>query len=337
MPPLDARELALYLERHALVEDLAQAEIRPLDGGVSSSIYVVKTPSRCFVVKQALEKLRVEDDWRCDTGRSLYEQDFMAWAETVVPGAVPTLLHCDRERGLFAMEYLGAEWTTWKARLWAGDLSPEVAAQVGTVLGTLHRHAWGCEEVAARFDNTPLFRELRIAPYLLTSAQRHPDLAQVLEAEAARLERTRLTLVHGDYSPKNLMTDGQRVKVLDAEVAWFGDPAFDLAFLSTHLWLKSVKFPQRAHGYLELQKIFLQAYAQALGSHWDADLEHRAARLLPMLLVARVSGKSPAGYFSKGGPEEVFLLAYAGNQLRSPEGPRRFADLSTDLLQKLVL
>jgi len=58
------------------------------------------------VVKQALEKLRVHDEWLCDPVRNLYEQEFMAEAEIILPGSVPRLLHRDRAEGLFVMEFL---------------------------------------------------------------------------------------------------------------------------------------------------------------------------------------------------------------------------------------
>jgi len=56
------------------------------------------------------------------------------------------------------------------------------------------------------------------------------------------------------------------VKILDAEVAWFGDPAFDIAFLLNHLALKAVRFPERSRGYVELGRQFLQGYRVRLAS-----------------------------------------------------------------------
>src|SRR3546814_18931747 len=47
-------------------------------------------------------------------------------------------------------------------------------------------------------------------------------------------------LVHGDVSPKNILVSASGPVFLDAECAVYGDPAFDLAFCTTHLLLKSV-------------------------------------------------------------------------------------------------
>ncbi len=310
MSTLSAKELLTYLQERGLIADAARAEIAPLDGGVSSEIFVVKHEDGAFVVKQALEKLKVRDDWRCDPVRNLYEQDYMAEAEAMVPGSVPRLLQGDRVLGLFAMEYLDGRWATWKSRLMEGALSAASAARVGELLGRLHAAGWGREDLARRFDNTPLFHELRVAPYLLTTGDRHPELARYFQAEAQRLEATRLTLVHGDYSPKNLMTDGTAVKILDAEVAWYGDPAFDVAFLLNHLLLKAVKFPEWATGLAGLRVSFLNAYRGALGGHWSTELDRCAARLALMLMMARISGKSPVEYIAREGDEARAILRF---------------------------
>jgi len=44
--------------------------------------------------------------------------------------------------------------------------------------------------------------------------------------------------VHGDVSPKNILVGPKGPVLLDAECAWFGEPAFDLAFCLNHLLLK---------------------------------------------------------------------------------------------------
>jgi thiamine kinase-like enzyme len=152
---------------------------------------------------------------------------------------------------------------------------------------------------------------------LLTTAERHPALASLFEAEARRLTRSKVTLVHGDYSPKNLLTDGSAVKIIDAEVAWFGDPAFDIAFLINHLLLKAIRFPERAGGYAKLHEEFLQTYKVSLSDRWSDDLEARSVRLILMLMLARISGKSPVEYFTQESPEARFILKFSTVHIHS--------------------
>jgi len=67
----------------------------------------------------------------------------------------------------------------------AGELSGNIAEQTGKLLGTLHRKPGSVKISPGQFDNTPLFQELRISPYLLTTAERHPELASIFETESA--------------------------------------------------------------------------------------------------------------------------------------------------------
>ncbi len=269
----------------------------PLAGGVSCEIQLVEDSGRRFVIKQALEKLRVKDDWFADPARNQFEQAYMRYADAVVPGSVPRVLHADCSAGFFAMEYLGDGWRNWKTELLAARANPLHAEQAGDILGRIHSSSWESPTLREEFATTENFRQLRIEPYLLTTAARNPALEPWFRAEAERLASARVALVHGDFSPKNILLHvGGRFVVLDCEVAWFGDPAFDVAFLTNHFFLKAIHLPQHAGDFLALVPAFLSAYRQALGRERFADVETRAARLLPMLLLARVDGKSPVEY-----------------------------------------
>jgi aminoglycoside phosphotransferase (APT) family kinase protein len=270
------------------------AELIPLRGGVSSDIVLVRrSEGEAFVVKRALAKLKVKDDWFANPERNRTEQAWFEYVARFAPGAVPRILH--RGSDWFAMEFLGSELALWKDELLAGRARPEQAAAVGTFLGNVHRQSWGDAAARATFATGRSFYDLRIEPYLITTGKRLPELRDYFEAEAARLAETALALVHGDYSPKNLLV-GDRLVVLDAEVAWFGDPAFDLAFLLTHLHLKALRQPGRATPMLTLVPAFWTSYCAALGAQADATLERRTVRLLQMILLARVHGKSPVEY-----------------------------------------
>ncbi len=273
--------------------------LRPLVGGVSSDIVLVEDAGRYFVVKQALARLKVEDDWFADTARNRTEQDFLRYASESIPGSVPQVLHTDVDGAWFALEYLGSDWTNWKEALLAGQVNPAWAGLAGETLGRLHFSSWADPEMGERFDTLKNFTELRIDPYFLTTARRLPEARGFLLNEANKLSRARLALVHGDFSPKNLMFRGDRIQILDAEVAWFGDPAFDCAFLLTHLHLKALLLPALADRMLGLVSVFWNAYQVALGSRADAELEQRTVRLLIGILLARVHGKSPVEYLTR--------------------------------------
>ncbi len=289
--------------------------LSPLTGGVSSDIWLVESAVGRCVVKSALARLRVRDEWFADVSRNGVEQAYLSYAAGVVPGAVPRVLAAEPASGWFAMEYLGDGFSNWKQSLLQGDASLLPAQRAGDVLGRLHRASWGDPVARAQFATLGNFHALRIEPYLLTTARRVPAATAFLTTEAERLAGTSLALVHGDYSPKNLLVSADRVVVLDAEVAWFGDPAFDLAFILNHLLLKSLLHHRQPEPLLELVPTFWSAYGAALGANADAELERRFVRLLLCLMLARVHGKSPVEYLAAKPQEFVtrFVLEHLAN------------------------
>lgn len=264
---------------------------------MSSEIFRVDDGGDLFVVKRALPKLRVKDEWLADVSRNRYEQMYIAYVARLLPSAVPSLRPGPMDRGYFAMEFLGPEFSSWKQMLLRGEARVEDAVSAASLLGTIHAHSATDSEAAQQFDTTANFIQLRIDPYLLTTGKRHPELHSLFDAEAERLAATRQCLVHGDFSPKNLMVSQPRMVLLDCEVAWYGDPAFDLAFLLTHFLLKGLYHAPRQLGFDIMCQSFWQRYVEVAGHAIDTQaLESRVARLLLMLLLARIDGKSPVEY-----------------------------------------
>jgi len=270
-----------------------------MSGGVSSDIYRVDLPSGVICVKRALPKLKVAAEWRAPVERSRWEAEWMRVAGAIVPSAVPRLLGEDRETGCFAMAYLPPErYPVWKALLRDGAIDPATAERVGAVLGRIHAATADRDAIAARFRTDEIFYAIRLEPYLVATAKAHPDLAARINALVATTRANKRVLVHGDFSPKNLLIGPEGPVILDAECAWYGDPAFDLAFVLTHLLLKGIWQPAQRSRYLGCFGTLVQAYAQYVA--WEARdaVEARTAALLPGLLLGRVDGKSPAEYLT---------------------------------------
>ncbi len=287
------------LRRDGLVRS-SKATLTPLTDGVSSEIYRVDDGEHSFVVKRALPQLKVWDEWLADVSRNRYEQMYIEYVGGFLPQGVPRLLAQAKDRGYFAMELLGPEFTSWKRLLLRGEIGIDHARQAGALLGCIHAHSAGDGEAARVFDTTPNFMQLRIDPYLLTTGGRHPDLQPFFEAEARRLASARVCLVHGDFSPKNILVSRDRMVLLDCEAAWYGDPAFDAAFLLTHLLLKALYHAPRQMGLDAMARQFWQSYVEEIRGALDPHLlSPRVARLLLMLLLARVDGKSPVEYLAK--------------------------------------
>lgn len=268
-----------------------------LPGGVSSDIWRVSLRSGPVCVKRALPRLRVAQVWEAPVERNRFEWRWMQVAARIVPGSAPRVLAQDEAGGLFAMEFLDSErHPLWKNELRAGRADAGFARQVGASLARIHAATAGDAEIAREFATDAGFHAIRLEPYLLATARAHPDLAAPLEALAARTAATRVALVHGDVSPKNILAGPRGPVFLDAECAWYGDPAFDLAFCLNHLLLKCLWVPEAAAKFLACFDALATAY---FASYAPTGLEARAASLLPGLLLARVDGKSPVEYVTE--------------------------------------
>ena len=308
-------EFLEVLRRNGHVCD-PQARLVPMHGGVSSEIYLVEDGTRKFVVKWALAKLKVKDDWFADVGRNRSERDYMECVGRMMPGAVPQLSFSSADDGYFGMEYLGEDFLNWKQALLAGEFSAIHAGLAGRILGEIHRRTAGDEGLRKQFDTTQNFHQLRVEPYLLTTGERHPALRSLFDAEAQRIESTREALVHGDFSPKNILIRDDRMVLLDCEVAWYGDPVFDVAFFLNHLFLKSLHHAPRRCGGDEMVDAFWRAYAEERSAAEALEIEKRLVPLLLMLLLARVDGKSPVEYLAV--QKQEFIRAFVTEHLPSP-------------------
>lgn len=301
--------MSLTLEQTRLRRDLVllgllgsdeKAAMQPLTGGVSSDIWRVDLPSGPVCVKRALARLKVTALWEAPVGRNAYE---VAWMQTVAafaPQWVPKVIAHDAESGLFVMQYLDpAQHPLWKIELREGRADAVFAAAVGAALATIHARTAGQAELRERFATDDIFYPIRLEPYLVATAAKHPDCAAALHALVATTRSTKLALVHGDVSPKNILIGPEKQPIfLDAECAWYGDPAFDLAFCLNHLLLKCLWIPSASRDFLVSFAAFAEAYLTRVT--WEARerIDARTARLLPGLFLARVDGKSPVEYLT---------------------------------------
>ncbi len=292
--------VAPELEAFAASAGLAWDQVwTPLAGGVSCSVWRVEADGQAICVKRALPRLNVASEWRAPVRRALYEYRWFETAGSIEPGCAPLPLALDADRGFVAMEYLPeANHPLWKRQLLDGEVKVSTARAVGDRLGRIHAGAAGRRDIEKRFASDAIFFALRLDPYLLAAAKRRPAVAPVLRALAERTAATRLTLVHGDVSPKNILVGPDGPVFLDAETAWWGDPAFDLAFCLNHLLLKSLVAPAARAALAASFTALAEAYLRRVDWEPREALESRAASLLPALLLARVDGKSPVEYLT---------------------------------------
>jgi aminoglycoside phosphotransferase (APT) family kinase protein len=298
----------------------------PLTGGVSSDIWRIDLPNGPICIKRALPKLRVNADWQAPVERNIYEARWMRVAGRAVPNASPALLGQDQATGTLAMAYLPPErYPLWKALLRDGVVDTGFAASVAGTLGRIHAATAADPSLARCFPTDTIFYDIRLEPYLTHTGRVHPDLADRMRLLIDTTQRNKHALVHGDVSPKNILCGPDGPVFLDAECAWWGDPAFDLAFCLNHLMLKCLWVPAARRALLDSFQAMTAAYLPLVGWEPAAALETRAAHLLPALFLARVDGKSPVEYITRNADRDK-VRVLARRLLADP--PDRLADVA---------
>lgn len=269
--------------------------MKVLSGGVSADVVLGDDG---LVHKRFLPRLKVEALWESDPRRVFREIDSLkAWARIVGPESVPAVLSVDPTTYSYTMPY--SPGPSWKDLLLDGEVRRSIAHELGRRLALVHRTP--DVEAARALAGPGFFPELRVEPYYETVRRRHPDLPIPTDFAAE-------TLVHGDYSPKNVLVHAGGLWVLDHEVAHWGDPCFDLAFMLNHLLIKA--FIREDARYRDAARAFLDAYGPSPA------LEAKTARHVAALMLARVDGKSPLAYL--GEDDRRRLRAFARRRLLEP-------------------
>ena len=268
--------------------------VRELGGGVSNAVILANTAAHGpIVLKQSLGKLRVEQDWFSDRERIHRECDAIRMLGPLLPaGAVPEIVFEDRDNCIYAMTAAPSAARPWKSIVMqerAAD--PRTVAHAAALLGRMIGVTRGSTDFAERFADRTVFDQLRLDPYYLSTAARHPDLRAFFDELIAETLERQYSLVHGDWSPKNLLVSPSGVTAIDFEVVHYGDPAFDIAFLINHLLLKSLLLERPVIGAAAAD--FFRAMQTSIAEPW---LDRAVLRHLGALMLARVDGKSPAEY-----------------------------------------
>lgn len=291
------QEMLSSLKSLGMLNDETSSKFEALTGGVSSDIWKVSEEGREYCVKRALSKLKVAADWFAPVERNKYEVYWYQMANEFVPGAAPRILAHDENAMLCAMEFLEpSSHTLWKEELRDGRAEVKHAARLGQVLGQIHAKSAGNPKVADLFPENDIFHAIRLEPYLEATADKHPDLKGVLFGLSQRTGETKLVMIHGDVSPKNILIGPNGPVILDAECACIGDPSFDLAFCLNHFLLKCLWTPTAQSDFLACFRAMTESYLSEVTWEERDELEARTATLLPGLFLARVDGKSPAEY-----------------------------------------
>lgn len=296
------QDLARYLCEQGLITNQDKLHCKNLYGGVSNrTVRVSCPPSKNWVIKQALEKLRVKEDWFSDPQRIHREAEGLRWlAELTPPGSVPGFIFEDHAQHLLIMQAVAEPHQNYKNLLLETEPKKIHTTIFARLCADIHCNSYDRrDEIAPKFADTGFFESLRLDPYYVFSARQLPEAAPFLFKLIETTRARKLTLVHGDYSPKNILIQNNRLILLDHEVIHFGDPAFDIGFSLAHFLSKAHYRSSMRSQFTAAAHLFWQTYFQLTqAAPWATDLEQQCVNHTLGCLLARVAGKSPLEYLS---------------------------------------
>jgi len=248
--------LPAYLAARGLVGPDEPVEVEPLGDGNINWVRRFRTRAGTSVAKQARPALERFPEYFASTERIVFEARYY---ETVAPfdheGVCPQILHFDPEARVLVLGDLGAAERLDRALARGAD-TRRPAEVLGRFLGRVHAGTRS-GGLAARFANDEMrrlhgdhifllpYREngFPLSPALRARAreiQRDRELVARIDSAYARYLEPRGSLVHGDVQSANVLLAPEGPKLLDAEIAHVGDPAFDVGQLVAHLLLPAL-------------------------------------------------------------------------------------------------
>lgn len=256
-PPLrlDEGNLPDYLRKKGLWGADVACSVEPIGDGNINWVRRVRGPSGSLVVKQARPTLERFPEYQAPTGRIAIESRFYTVVAPLDADKVcPRVLAFDPEQSVLVLEDLG-DAERLDAALARGANVTDPSVTLGRFLGRLHAECTDpglCDLFAnhamQRLHGDHIFRlpyrenDFPLRPAVAERAREiRADTALVATIDAAytRYLEPKGALLHGDVQPGNVLLTKAGPKLLDAEIAHVGDPAFDVGQLLGHLLLPS--------------------------------------------------------------------------------------------------
>ena len=290
-------ELLNYLRHKHSIDTMDSDQFAILRGGVSNRTILYEGKEDCIVIKQALRKLRTKSSWYSDPERLKVEANALDWLNSFLPdNTVPKRMFLDGDNFILGMEAVAQPHENLKELLLRRSPADDLIAQMGELLGIIH--SVGLQDTNAKilFSDQRYFRSLRIEPYYEHTAAVQPMLKNFYDDLIRSTFNHCHTIVHGDYSPKNILVKNDKLVLLDHEVMHYGDPAFDVGFALTHLLSKANHFNDLV--FIKYASIFWSAYTIKFPFP-DSAFEARCVNHSLACLLARVYGRSALEYLTE--------------------------------------
>lgn len=276
---------------------LEGAVVSPLTGGVSCDTYAVDTPTGSWVVKQALGALRVSELWESDPSRVVAEAAALRWFHGLSPDHVPEPLAVVEQFNAVVLPRAAKPSPDLRHVLLENPAV--VPPSLGTGLGTLLAHWHQSSPTEARgtvLEEHSRLISLRVDPFYRDMAAKWSQYARVISQAVDELLETSHAVIHGDFTPKNVLVVGESFWVIDTETAHIGHPVLDTASMLTHLLLKEIHYSDDEFK-SQAVRGFREAFEEAV-SVSEMSLPDSLGIHIGTIMGVRVDGRSRVPYLS---------------------------------------
>ena len=292
-------DLISYLGRKGLLDTNQNISCKILTGGVSNrTVFISAAGGDSFIVKQALAKLNVKEDWFSRPERIFVEARALDELPNLIPvSSIPAFIFEDKEQFILIMQAIPQPHENWKTQLLRGSILLDHVDQFARLLALIHSQTIDNDYYASLFGEKEFFKSLRMDAYYRFTATQVPEASEFLLQLISETIHKEYCLVHGDFSPKNVLVRDENLILLDYEVMHYGDGAFDIGFAMTHFLSKANHLLLFRGKFIEAARRFWKTYNHI--AKINAEMEARAVRNTLACLLSRVRGKSPLEYLSK--------------------------------------
>jgi len=275
-------------------------QYKKLTGGVSSEVYHVKTYKNNYCIKRSLKRLLVKKKWIANTNRIKFEYLWLKHCQNILKRNIPNTYEFNNKKKYIVMEYLKtSQYKTLKQLYFNKIINVNTIRSISKHLYKIHSNSNNYKTKKTFEGNYKNFYDLRLDPYFNEVGRIYPKYKKYIKKINENYIKNSNTLVHGDFSPKNILVGKNKIIYLDAECCNFGDPVFDLVFFTNHLLLKSIFFKDKSQEFIKLYVSFYKEYLRNLSTKNVNSYIDRIIKMTPVMLLSRVDGKSPVEYINK--------------------------------------
>jgi len=242
-------------------------------------------------LRQTRDHVKKKPDIKMDAARIKFEVNILNLLQEIIPGIIPEVLFYDKDNNVAVLNDIKRNGNLLVHELLAGRPHPETGKFFGVTIAKVHGQTLGVAKEKVRGsekENTEAVAfhlGMRLKPAL---EMYQDETKEFLKTS----DKAKKTLVLGDLASKNIFIDGSKVRFLDLERAFVGDPGFDLAFLFCHYLIEVP--PDSISASVEFITNFTDSYRQKMKEYLKDEeikkLENRVIKFLGITILYRIFG-----------------------------------------------